>query len=133
VIVDAAVVAPPPSVDAPPEPELKKMTIHVVTDPPGATVFKESEELGPAPKDFLLVKKDKDIKISATLAGGYYGEVTINPIEEHGDTKRIVLHLKKQAAPPPNRKHPAGAGTGSAQPKVKPGGDLGNNPYTQKK
>jgi hypothetical protein len=44
-----------------------------------------------------------------------------------------VLHLKKQAAPPPqNHAHPTGAGTGSAQTHVKPGGDLGNNPYTHK-
>ncbi len=131
VVVDAAVVAPPPPVDAPPEPELKKMTIHVVTDPPGATVFKESEELGPAPKDFLLVKKDKDIKISATLAGGYYGEVTINPVEEPGDKKTVTLKLKKQAAPVIIRSK-QGSGAGSAQPSHA-AGELGINPYQHKK
>jgi hypothetical protein len=96
--------------------------------------MKESEELGKAPRSLFLVKKDKEVKFSATLPGGLYGEVTINPIEEQGDSKKVVLHLKKQAAPPPqNHAHPAGAGTGSAQTHVKPGGDLGNNPYTQKK
>jgi len=131
VTIDAAV-APPPVIDAPPLPEAKQIKLEIDTDPPGGLVMKESEELGKAPHVTYLVKKDKEVKFSATLPGGYYGEVTINPIEEHGDTKRIVLHLKKQAAPPQNRSHPAGAGSGSAQSKVKPGGDLGNNPYTHK-
>jgi serine/threonine protein kinase len=129
VVVDAAVVAPPPVVDAPPLPETKKIKLEIETEPPGGLVMKESEELGQAPRTTYLVKKDKEVKFSATLPGGYYGEVTINPIEEQGETKRIMLHLTKRAAPPPNRGHPAGAGAGSAQPKVKPGGDLGNNPY----
>ena len=127
ITIDAAVAAPPPVIDAPPEPELKKMTIHVVTDPAGATVFKESEELGPAPRDFLLVKKDKDIKISATFAGGYYGEVTINPVEEPGDKKTVTLKLKKQAAPAIIRSK-QGSGAKTVQP-PHAGGDLGNNPY----
>jgi len=132
VTVDAAVIAPPVVVDAPPEPELKKMTIHVVTDPAGATVFKESEELGPAPRDFLLVKKDKDIKISATFAGGYYGEVTINPVEEPGDKKTVTLKLKKQAVPV--NVHPkTGTGTGSAAQTPKSNGELGPNPYLHNK
>jgi serine/threonine-protein kinase len=132
VMVDAAVVAPPP-VDAPPVPETKKIKLEIETDPPGGLVMKESEELGKAPRSLFLVKKDKEVKFSATLPGGLYGEVTINPIEEQGDSKKVVLHLKKQAAPPPqNHAHPTGAGTGSAQTHVKPGGDLGNNPYTHK-
>jgi eukaryotic-like serine/threonine-protein kinase len=132
VMVDAAVAAPPP-VDAPPVPETKKIKLEIETDPPGGLVMKESEELGKAPRSLFLVKKDKEVKFSATLPGGLYGEVTINPIEEQGDSKKVVLHLKKQAAPPQNHAHPTGAGTGSAQTHVKPGGDLGNNPYTQKK
>jgi serine/threonine protein kinase len=129
--VDAAVIAPPPPVDAPPVPETKKIKLEIETEPPGGLVMKESEELGKAPRELFLVKRDKEVKFSATLPGGFYGEVTINPIEEQGDTKKVVLHLKKQAAPPQNRPHPTGGGTGSAQ-HVKPGGDLGNNPYTHK-
>jgi predicted Ser/Thr protein kinase len=129
VLVDAAVLAPPVVIDAAPvEPATKTIKLHVVTDPPGGMVYKESEELGPAPYDFVLVRKDKDIKISATLAGGYYGEVTINPVEESGDTKKIVLHLEKKKPPVTFKPHPTGAGSGSAVQATHPS-DIGTNPY----
>jgi hypothetical protein len=132
ILVDAAGLAPAVVIDAPPEPELKKLKIHVVTEPPGGDVSKESEELGIAPQDVVLVKKDKDIKISATLAGGYYGEVTINPVEESGDTKTLTLRLKKQAAPVITRPK-QGSGGGSAAQTQKSNGELGPNPYLHNK
>jgi len=130
--VDAAILAPPP-VDAPAEPETKKIKVQIVTDPVGALLSKDSEELGPSPQTIYLVKKNKDITISATLPGGLYGETIINPEEEQSDDKTITLKLKKQKAPPPqNHPHPTGASSGSGQTQVKPGGDLGNNPYLKK-
>jgi hypothetical protein len=135
-VIDAGVAAPPPVVidAAPPPPETKTMKLRVETDVPGATVFRESEELGAAPKELLLVKKDKDVKISATAPGGYYGEVTINPVEEQSDDKRIVLHLKKEKAPATFHPHPAaGGGSGSAaQPAGTHPSDFGSNPYSHK-
>ena len=131
--VDAAVVAPP-VIDAAvvtPPPTTKTMKVHVETDRPDATVFRESEELGPAPQDLLLVKRDKDVKITATAPGGYYGELTINPLEEQSDDRKIVLHLKKEKPPATFRPHPpaSGSGAGSAKTGAHAGGDLGTNPY----
>ncbi|MBV8760481.1 MAG: serine/threonine protein kinase [Deltaproteobacteria bacterium] len=127
VVVDAAV-APPPAIDAAPEPTLKTLKIHIVTEPPGGDVFKESEPLGKAPQDLVLVKKDKDVKISATLAGGYYGDVTINPVEESGDTKTLTLRLRKQASTVYIKAPKQGSGAGSAAPTSNQG-ELGPNPY----
>ena len=134
-LIDAgpAVVVPP--VDAAPlPPETKRMKLRLETDPAGGTIFKESEELGPAPQDLQLVKRDKEVKFSATAPGGYYGEVTINPEEEQTDNKTIVLHLKKVKAPSTFKPHPAGTSAGSgagsaAQPHPT---EMPRNPYELK-
>jgi len=108
---DAA--APP---DAPPA--IKKITLHVTSTPPGATIFKESEEKGRAPVDLDLVVKDKEVRISAQLDGWEDATAVVNP-EEYKDGDTIPLRFtKKKLAPlrPPNNgtSHPNGSGSGSA-------------------
>jgi serine/threonine-protein kinase len=130
VLVDAAV-APPP-LDAYVD-TTQRMKVHVETVPPGASILKESEVLGASPLDFTLVKKQKDIKITAQLPGYLDASTTFNPEDEADDAKTIKLKLVKDTRPANQRPKQQGSGAGSAATQVKPGGDLGNNPYTQKK
>jgi predicted Ser/Thr protein kinase len=128
----AAVVVPPLVLDAPAAPETKKMTVHVDTVPSGGDIFREDGEVGIAPREFYVVKENKDVKISATAPGGYYGEVTINPIEEQTDDKTIVLHLRKQKAPPTFKPHLPAAGSGAGSAARTHPTEMPTNPYEQK-
>jgi serine/threonine-protein kinase len=91
--VDAAP-APPPIDAGSIEPTFKKITLHIVTDPPGAALERESSPIGNAPKDIVLVARDKEVEISAHIDGYVDASVSVNP-EEHSDGETIPLKLKK--------------------------------------
>jgi serine/threonine-protein kinase len=125
-VIDARVIAPPIDVFVDPT---KRMTIHVVTEPPGATIFRESELLGTSPRTFTIVKKQKDITITAQLPGYLDGHVTFDPEDEADDEKTIKIPLVKDKRPTGLTKPQGAGGAGSASTPVTPGGDLGHNPY----
>jgi serine/threonine protein kinase len=90
---DAAVASVP--VDAAPaEPEYKKITLHIVTDPPGAALERESSPLGNAPQPVIFAVRNKEVEITAHLDGYADASLSINPVE-HEDGERIPLKLKK--------------------------------------
>src|SRR5439155_22797833 len=95
VIPDAAVQAhvapdaapPPPAIDA----AVATVTFRVVTVPPGAELFREGEDIGPAPQAVLFVKENKDIKITAQLAGYEDAIFTLNPVERTNPDLKLTL------------------------------------------
>jgi hypothetical protein len=125
-VPDAGTVAV--GVDAAPlEPDVKKIILHIVTDPPGAMVYREASPMGPAPRDLELVSRNKEVEITATKDGYADSSVAINPLE-HTDGETLPIKLKKlpkgAPRPPP---HTGSAGvphTGNA------GGELGGYPGT---
>lgn len=128
---DAAIAVAPPPADAYVDPT-KRMTIRVETEPKGATILRESEVLGVSPLDFTIVKKTKDIKITAQLAGYVDGVATFDPEDEADDAKTIKIKLVKDRHPTIHPKQP-GAGSGSTQVPTRTNGELPSNPYQQKK
>ncbi len=130
--IDAGVAVVAPPIDAAAavaEPEVEKITLRIVTDPPHAVIYRESELVGNAPTDLVLVKNNKEVKITAQLDG--YDEATtmINP-EERRDGQRVFLTLKKPVKGPPKRTkiRPTNQGSGP-QPTNHTGGELGTNPF----
>jgi serine/threonine-protein kinase len=125
---DAAVAVAPPPVDAYVDPT-KRMSIRVETEPKGATILRESEVLGVSPVEFTIVKKTKDIKITAQLAGYVDGVATFDPEDEPDDQKTIKIKLVKDRHPTAHPKQPA---AGSAQVPTRTNGELPSNPYQHK-
>ena len=114
------------------EPVVEKIKLTFASDPPGATIFRESEEVGKAPQALDFVKNNKEVTVQAQLPG-MEGQITINPLERT-DGKTITIKLKKlQGASKIIKK--AGTGGGSAATgghettTNHTGGELGNNPY----
>jgi serine/threonine-protein kinase len=111
-VVDAFV-APP--VDANPT-----LTLHVGTEPAGATIYRDGEELCTSPCDVDIVDRDRDVELRATLDGYDDAAAKINPLEHHSDAKKqIHIKLKKAVAAPnhpqtPLVPPPHGNGAGSA-------------------
>ncbi|MFT3695128.1 MAG: serine/threonine-protein kinase [Kofleriaceae bacterium] len=133
---DAAVqgtVPPPITVDAFVEPEVEKISITIVTEPPGAEVFRESEDMGPSPVTLPLVKTNKEVHITVQKDGFLDGTTTINP-EERGDNSTLKIPLKKLPKGV-QQKHlvPTGTGSGSAAQKHSgtAGGELTGYPGGQ--
>jgi eukaryotic-like serine/threonine-protein kinase len=92
-VVDAGV--PIAQVDAAPaEPDYKKITLHIVTDPPGAALERESSPLGNAPQPVIFAVRNKEVEITAHLDGYADASLSINPVE-HDDGETIPLKLKK--------------------------------------
>jgi serine/threonine-protein kinase len=126
---DGGVAQPIALPDAPSEPEVAKIKLQIVSDPPGAALYKESEPIGNSPQPIELVMRNKEVMITAVLDGYNDGVVTINPLE-HKDGQTIPVRLKKlpKGAPklPPHR---PGAGSGSAVPHSgNAGGELNGYP-----
>ena len=103
-------------IDAPPpEPVVEKIKLHIVTDPPNAAIYRESEPVGTSPLDLELVKNNKEVHVSAQLDGYVDGGTDINPLERT-DGSNVMIKLKKlpKNAPPQVHHVPAGTGSGSA-------------------
>ena len=114
---------------APIEPAIKKIKLRIESDPPNAAIFKESEPIGNAPADLELVLKDKEVRITAQLAGYDDGSLMINP-EEYRDGQSIPIKLKKpvKGLPPRTTKIKVGGpGNGSAE-HSHAGGDFNGYP-----
>ncbi|HEY0255507.1 MAG TPA: serine/threonine-protein kinase [Kofleriaceae bacterium] len=124
---------PPPVVDAFVEPEVEKITITIVTDPIGAEVFRESEDIGPSPQTIPLVKTNKEVHITAQKDGYVDGISVINP-EERKDGQTVKISLKKlpKGAPQQHVIPATGSGSGSAQKHSgTAGGELNGYPGQQ--
>ena len=122
--LDAAVVAVTPDA-APP---VEKIKLAIVTDPPGADIFRESEPVGKSPLDLELVKTNKEVHIYAQLDGYGDGGTDINPLErDNGSTVHIKLKKLPKNAPPQQHRVP-GTGSGSAAVQHNAGGELTGYP-----
>ena len=116
--IDAAVVV---------EPAIKKIKLRIESDPPNAAIFKESESIGNAPADLELVLKDKEVRITAQLAGYDDGSLMINP-EEYRDGQVISIKLKKPVKGLPPKTTKIKPGAGSAETGSHAGGELSGYP-----
>ena len=130
-VADAAVVAPP--IDA----EEAAIVFTIATEPPGAHVFRESEDMGRAPARIPIIDKDKDVHVHAELDGYLDGVMVINPHEDKSRLTRTITLKKAPKGAPPQVHEPHAvphAGTGSAIAPVSPGsgvrgdGTMGSNP-----
>jgi serine/threonine-protein kinase len=113
------------------EPAVAKIKLRIVTDPPNAVIYRESERIGKAPTELLFVKSDKEVKITAQLDGYDDATLMINP-EERTDGADVTLTLKKPVKGPPKttkiKATGANAGSGSG-PANHTGGELSTNPF----
>jgi serine/threonine-protein kinase len=136
-IADAGVAAVPPPIDAaPPEPPVETIKFRIVTVPPHAEVYRESEYLGTSPTSPLsFVKNNKEVKITAQLPGYDDATLTINPLErtDGSDVKLKLIKSKgerKTTKIKTTANHGAGSATnGGTQVKNQTGGELGTNPF----
>jgi serine/threonine-protein kinase len=116
------------------EPAVAKIKLRIATDPPNAMIYRESEKIGRAPQELLFVKNNKEVKITAQLDGYDDATLMINP-EERTDGQQLNLTLKKPVKGPPKTtkiKPPnqgSNAGSGSAGPANRTGGELSTNPF----
>jgi serine/threonine protein kinase len=111
------------------EPAIETIKLRIVTDPPGAEVYRESELIGNAPTEIPFVKNNKEVTITAQLPGYDDAKIVVNPLERI-DGQELRLKLKKPVKGPPKttKIKPAGDGT-PAVPKNHTGGELGTNPF----
>jgi serine/threonine protein kinase len=125
-VADAGV-ALVPVPDAAAVPQVEKIKLHIVTDPPHAALYRESEPIGDAPQDIELVMISKEVQITAVLDGYVDGIVHVNP-EEHKDKNRRTIPIKLKRLPkgaPRPIHHLNGFPTGSGSATVPHGGTAG--------
>jgi eukaryotic-like serine/threonine-protein kinase len=130
--IDAGV-ATPQTLDAgaaPVEPAVETISFRIVTVPPGAEVYRESEPLGSSPTEpITFVRETKLVKITAQLPGYDDAEFTINPYErKDGQELRLKLN-KSKGQRKTTQLRPAGQGSGVTAPTSQTGGELGHNPF----
>jgi serine/threonine-protein kinase len=113
-----------------PAPAVETIKLRIVTDPPGAEVYRESELIGNAPTEIPFVKNNKEVTITAQLPGYDDAKIVVNPLER-ADGQELKLKLKKPVKGPPKttKIKPAGQGSASALPANHTGGELGTNPF----
>jgi hypothetical protein len=125
-----------PDAAAPIEPAVETIKLTFQSDPPGATLFRDSEEVGQTPITLPFVLNNKEVTMTAQLPG-MEGQVNVNPLERKDQgQKPVLIRLKKlQGASKIIKKQP-GTGTGSAATNNggqtttnHTGGELSNNPY----
>jgi serine/threonine-protein kinase len=122
-------------IDAGPvEPAVATIKLTFQSDPPGAVIYRDSEEVGKAPITLPFVLNNKEVTMFAQLPG-MEGQVNVNPIERKDQgSKPITIKLKKlQGASKIIKKTNTGGGSASnsGQPNTPnhTGGELSNNPY----
>ncbi len=124
-----ATVAPPPDAgEMAPAVETIKLTI--ISDPPGAEIYRESELVGTSPQLIEFVKNNKEVNVTAQLPG-MEGTTSINPMERK-DGADVKIKLKKLKGPSKVIIKKTGDGTQQKQPggtTSHTGGELGNNPF----
>lgn len=129
-IADAGVaaVAPPDAAEKVPAVETIKLTI--VTEPPGADIFREEELVGKSPQTLEFVKNNKEVNVIAQLPG-MEGTTSINPLERK-DGAQVKIRLKKLKGPPKVILKKTGE-TGQQKQQggttSHTGGELGTNPF----
>jgi serine/threonine-protein kinase len=139
VAADAGVGAVPPAIDAgPAEPAVETIKFRIITVPPNAEVYRESEFVGKSPTSPLsFVKNNKEVKITAQLPGYDDATLTLNPLERT-DGSNVMLKLIKSKGERKTTKikttgttnHNTGSGnTGGTQVKNQTGGELSTNPF----
>ena len=106
-----------------PAPDAEEAAIQYVisTEPKGAMLYRESEQIGVAPQTISIADRDKDVIIRAEADGYVDGALTLNPHEDKTQLAHtITLKKAPKGAPPPQ--HPPHtlphAGSGSATPAV---------------
>ncbi|MCW5807377.1 MAG: PEGA domain-containing protein, partial [Deltaproteobacteria bacterium] len=104
--VDAAVVTPPPPVDAPPRPVETMGTLEVVTFPPGALVTIGDKQLGPSPAS-AKVTAGAPVRVKLELHG--YETLEVEYTLEPGQTRTIEKSLVAALATVHIETTPAGA------------------------
>ncbi|HEY5950293.1 MAG TPA: serine/threonine-protein kinase [Kofleriaceae bacterium] len=112
-------------------PAVATIKLRIVSDPPGAEVYRESELIGNAPTEIAFVKNNKEVTVTAQLPGYDDAKIVINPLERV-DGQELRLKLKKPAKGPPKttKIKPTGQDSGSgAGPANHTGGELGTNPF----
>jgi eukaryotic-like serine/threonine-protein kinase len=116
--------------DVPPVPAVETIKLRIVSDPPGAEVYRESELIGNAPTEIEFVKNNKEVTVTAQLPGYDDAKIVINPLERK-DGQELRLKLKKPAKGPPKttKIKPTGSGSEGGTPTNHTGGELGTNPF----
>jgi serine/threonine-protein kinase len=114
------------------EPAVETIKLRIVSDPPGAEVYRESELIGNAPTEIPFVKNNKEVTVTAQLPGYDDAKIVINPLERT-DGQELRLKLKKPTKGPPKTTKIKQTGQGSAEGGTGPanhtGGELGTNPF----
>jgi hypothetical protein len=126
----AAIAAPDGGME---QPAVETIKLRIVTDPPGAEVYRESELIGNAPTEIPFVKNNKEVTITAQLAGYDDAKIVVNPLERQNG-QELKLKLKKPVKGPPKttKIKPAGQGGNPENgngPANHTGGELGTNPF----
>jgi hypothetical protein len=117
-------------------PAVETISLRIISDPPGAEIYRESELVGTAPIDLPFAKNNKYVNVTAQLPG-MEGSIEINPIERK-DGADVKIKLKKLKGPPKLIKKTGSGSAGSAaagsgaSPKNQTGGELGNNPFAER-
>jgi len=111
----AAVVLPPPPVEAPKVVKDEMVTITVASDPPGAKIIRAGEgEVGITPKDLKVKKSDASFDLQIRLDGYRMAKSEVLPDKD----KEIHVSLAREAAPPPVAAPAAEAAPAEAAPAV---------------
>jgi serine/threonine-protein kinase len=128
VIADAA--PPPVEIDAAPEAETLEVTIR--TEPPGATIAVDGVDKGPAPVTLRLVVHDHFTEIVASAPDYDDKTITVNTYVNKDKLYTIRLKRTAKGKPPVRLDRPAGtpAGSATARPPNRTGGELGGNPFS---
>ena len=90
--------APDAATDASPAVETIKLTI--VTDPPGATSIASPSASETSPPVVEFVKNNKEVKVTAQLAGYDDATLMINPLERRRRQADVTIKLKPLKGPP---------------------------------
>ncbi len=138
-VIDAGVATGPTPDVVPVEPVVETISLRIVTSPPGADVYRESEFLGKSPTQPLsFVKNNKDVKITAQLPGHDDATLTINPLERKNGSEVTMKLNKSKGERKTTKIKTSPQGTGSAgsaggregnEVKNQTGGELSTNPF----
>ncbi len=126
---DAGVPTVAPAADAAPvEPAVETIKLRIVTTPPGAEIYRESELVGNAPAEISFVQNNKEVTVTAQLPGYDDATLTVNPLERV-DGEELKLRLKKPKKGPPKTTKIKSTQPVNTGPANHTGGELGTNPF----
>ena len=128
--IDAGVATPPPQGSGSAAPAVETIKLRIVTDPPNAQLFRDSEPLGASPVDLELVKTNKEVKITAQLDGYDDATTLVNPYERKSGEIKLKMKKPAKGSPKTTKMNPKGSGPQGSTPSSHTAGELGNNPFT---